>query len=309
MTEARQLPPDYPGRLRSWAAFARPKTWWIATTPVISALALAYSETHIFDPFTAFFTFTIAVLMQMISNMENDLGYTERKAETGNRKGLPRATARGWITLREARIGIGVAALLALLNTALLICLGGWILAAVGISSLVAAYCYMGGPRPIAYTPFGELLVLVFFGLTAVFGTYYLQTGSWSPSMVLLGFAQGAIAASVLAVNNYRDREHDRSVRRTTLPVLVSGEVFLHFFRTLVLLPHALVAAMVLLDPFEWPCLVVLGTLPLSLELPGRMARRQGLELNAVMFSCIGLEVKFSLLFSLGALLSGFLLR
>lgn len=80
-----------PGSVKAWMAFTRPKTWGVAVAPVIAALSLALFETGRFDGLTAFFTMTIALLMQIISNMKNDLGYTEKKAETGNRRGLPRA--------------------------------------------------------------------------------------------------------------------------------------------------------------------------------------------------------------------------
>ena len=172
---------ENPGLIRSWLAFTRPKTWLIAVSPVIASLALAWSETRAFEPLTALFTISIAILMQAISNMENDLGYAERNAERGNRRGLPRATTMGWISLPTARIAIRIGALLALINTAVLIWIGGWIFLLIGLASLVAAYSYMGGPKPIAYTPFGELVVLVFFGLTAVCGTYFLQTGNMPP--------------------------------------------------------------------------------------------------------------------------------
>ena len=165
-----------PGSLKAWMAFTRPKTWGVAVAPVIAALSLALFETGRFDALTAFFTMTIALLMQIISNMKNDLGYTEKKAETGNRRGLPRATTQGWISISAARRAILTLIVLALLNTAVLIWLGGWVFALIGISSVIAAYSYMGGPKPIAYTPFGEATVLVFFGLTAVCSSYYLQT-------------------------------------------------------------------------------------------------------------------------------------
>ena len=213
--------PENPGLIRSWLAFTRPKTWLIAVSPVIASLALAWSETKTFAPLTALFTISIAILMQAISNMENDLGYAERNAERGNRRGLPRATTMGWISLPTARIAIRIGALLALINTAVLIWIGGWVFLLIGLASLIAAYSYMGGPKPIAYTPFGELVVLVFFGLTAVCGTYFLQTGSISTNACLLGLALGSIASGVLAVNNFRDYEHDSSIGRNTLAVVI----------------------------------------------------------------------------------------
>ena len=68
--------PAYPGRLGAWLAFTRPKTWLLAVAPVLAALALAWAEAHAFSPVVALLTLTIAVLMQAISNMENDLGYS-----------------------------------------------------------------------------------------------------------------------------------------------------------------------------------------------------------------------------------------
>lgn len=147
------------------ACFTRPKTWLLAVAPVLAALALAWAEAHAFSPVVALLTLTIAVLMQAISNMENDLGYSKRKAETGNRRGLPRATTMGWISNHTAEWAIRMAAVLAMINTAALIYFGGWPFALVGAASLTAAYCYMGGPKPIAYTPFGEVLVLLFLAL------------------------------------------------------------------------------------------------------------------------------------------------
>ena len=92
-----------PGSLKAWAAFTRPKTWGVAVAPVIAALSLSVCETGRFSALIAFFTLTIELFMQIVSNMKNDLGYTERKAETGNRKGLPRATSMGWISVPAAR--------------------------------------------------------------------------------------------------------------------------------------------------------------------------------------------------------------
>ena len=255
-----------PGSLKAWMAFTRPKTWGVAVAPVIAALSLALFETGRFDALTAFFTMTIALLMQIISNMKNDLGYTEKKAETGNRRGLPRATTQGWISISAARRAILTLIVLALLNTAVLIWLGGWVFALIGISSVIAAYSYMGGPKPIAYTPFGEATVLVFFGLTAVCGSYYLQTFTVSANAVLLSISLGSIAAAVLAVNNWRDRVHDKSIGRQTLAVVLGDKTFTAVFRIMTALPLALGLVMAAAPRF-WPCLLVLLCLPLCLPL------------------------------------------
>ena len=148
--------PIKPGSLRAWIAFTRPKTWGVAIAPVLAALSLAIYETKQLHLEIAFFTLTIALLMQIVSNMKNDLGYTEKKAETGNRKGLPRATSQGWISVDLAKKAIQFTIGLALINTLLLVYFGGWFFLLIGVISVIAAFTYMGGPKPIAYTPLGN---------------------------------------------------------------------------------------------------------------------------------------------------------
>ncbi len=290
-------------RFQAWMAFIRPKTFGVAVAPVIAALALVALETHQVNRLIALFTMSIALVMQIITNMENDLGYTERKAEVGNRKGLPRATANGWISIPVARWAIRVMMGVGLLNTLLLVYWGGWGFLAIGVASIVAAYTYMGGPKPIAYTPWGEFTVMLFFGLTAVVGTYFLQTHTVSVASLLLGLALGAIAASVLAVNNFRDREHDLSVNRHTLAVVLSETTFHRVFAFNQLLPYFLVGVMVALDPHLRWGLLTWASLPLALKGIREIKTHKGLALNDVMFGCIKLELAFSALFAIGMLL------
>lgn len=294
----------YPGLLKSWLAFTRPKTWLIAISPVLATLALCYLEGHAIQWIVALLTLTISVLMQVISNMQNDLGYTEKKAERSNRKGLPRATSLGWISCKSAKIAIRLTIVLALLNSCALVYFGGYIFLVLGILSLLAAYFYMGGPKPIAYSPFGELTVLIFFGLTAVCGTYYLQTHEVNLSAILLSFALGAIASSVLLVNNYRDIIHDASIGRQTLAVVFGKDLCEKLFAFLLFCPYLLAIALTFRNISSyWPLLIVFASYPATRKLPEQLKTRKNEELNAVMFACVQYEMKFSFLFILGCLL------
>lgn len=292
-----------PGSLQAWLAFTRPKTWGIAVAPVLAALTLSVYETNELHWETAFFTLTIALLMQIVSNMKNDLGYTEKKAETGTRKGLPRATSFGWISVELAKKAISFTIVLSLVNTIILVYFGGWIFLIIGIISVIAAFTYMGGPKPIAYTPFGEITVMTFFGLTAVCGSYYLQTHTISFNAILLSISLGAIASSVLCVNNWRDREHDKSIGRQTLAVVLGDKSFLTIFRFLIYIPFILAVAMAILGNLIH-CLIVLLCFPLCLPLTNQLKTLEGEELNKTMFSCVKYELIYSILFSLGLVIS-----
>ena len=282
---------------------SRPPTWGVAIAPVITGLAIALSDTGICHPLTALLTALLAVLMQAITNMENDAGYTKRKAERSNRKGLPRATSLGLLTIRQVETAIVVLGVLALAVTIYFIVAVSWVFLPITLASIAAAYLYMGGPKPIAYTPFGEIVVLLFFGLTAIGGTYYLQVKTLSINIIIVGMALGLIAAAVLLVNNYRDRIHDESINRRTLVVVLGTKRSEWIYQFMLFAPYALIVAIVLMDPSRWPYLLVLASLPAALMLPTRLKTKEGYELNEVLFSTVKLELRFAITLTIGALL------
>ncbi len=282
---------------------SRPKTWGVAISPVLTGLAIALSDTGLFDPFIAFLTALLAIVMQVISNMENDAGYTKRKAERSNRKGLPRATSLGLLSIQQVERAIVFLAIIALAITAYFIFAVSWGFLIITLASIAAAYLYMGGPKPIAYTPFGEVVVLLFFGLIAVCGTYYLQVQTISFNVLIVGLALGLIASSVLLVNNYRDRLHDASINRQTLVVILGEKKSLVVYQCFLYIPYLLVLGLVFVQLDRWPYLISFASLPAVISLPRLLKNNEGYELNSVLFSTVKLELLFALTLTVGALL------
>ncbi len=293
---------QYPGAFKAWMTAARPKTWGVALAPVFIGLSCALMDTGRIDFLVAAATALLSVLMQAITNMENDAGYTKKKAETGNRTGLPRATSLGWLTVAQVERGIKLLAAIALLDTAYLISVGGWIMALITVSSIICAYCYMGGPKPLAYTPFSEFCVFLFFGLTAVCGTYYLQTGVLSGACIALASAMGMIATAVLVVNNYRDIEHDASIGRKTLAVVLGLKRTETLYATLLLAPFVLIAVTAA-NLAAWPLIIVAAAIPKAMQLIRILPTKRAYELNPVLFATVKLELMFSALLTAGSLL------
>jgi len=90
---------------------------------------------------------------------------------------------------------------------------------AVGVASILCGVAYTGGPWPLGYHGFGDVLVFVFFGLVAVSITYFVQAGRLTPYAVLAGVPIGLLAANILLVNNYRDADTDAAAHKRTLVV------------------------------------------------------------------------------------------
>ncbi len=117
-------------------------------------------------------------------------------------------------------VAIGILAFAFCLGLSL-IYFGGWWLLAVGVSSVLCAWFYTGGPYPLAYNGMGDVFVVLFFGLIAVGGTFHVQAGFVSQEVILLGLACGLVVNNILVVNNYRDIDEDLQANKRTLVVLL----------------------------------------------------------------------------------------
>jgi 1,4-dihydroxy-2-naphthoate octaprenyltransferase len=292
------------GSVRAWRVAARPRTLLVAVSPVLVGATLGFERTGAIDLLAALLVLGAAVLMQIATNLQNDVGYTVRGGErTGTRTGLPRATTLGWLSVGQVRSALVLVGTVAVGLGLLLAAHRGWPVLLIGAASLSAALAYMGGPKPIAYTPFGELTVFVFFGLIAVTGTEWVLTGSVGMLTPLASMAIGSLAAAALAVNNHRDREHDRLVGRRTFAVIVGEAGSRRLYFALLMAPFLLLLVMSVrarAPSLLLPILLVPGGIRLLRDFA---ACPPGFAFNAILFRTFRLELWFAVLLSAGALL------
>lgn len=295
-----------PGSLGAWLLALRPRSMTIAVSPVGVAVALIWARGSTIDPWLVALVLAAAVMMQAITNLQNDVGYTARGAERrGDRVGLPRATALGLLTHAQVRGAILLAIGLTLLIGLPFVHLRGLPALLVGAASIVAALAYMGGPRPIAYTPLGEATVFVFFGLVAMVGTDLALTGTVTdPALWLAGAAVGGIATAALLVNNARDWQHDGAVGRRTLVVVLGRRAADAIYAALLLGPLLLLVPLAWLMQSAWLLLPLLW-LPACVTLVRDFAAcPPGLAYNGLLFRTFVMELKFAALLAAGAVLS-----
>ena len=295
-----------PGSVAAWIMALRLRSLLIAISPVLVAAALVWQRTGRLDGGMVVLILAASIVIQVITNLQNDVGYTLRGGERSRtRTGLPRATALGLLTTRQVHFAIAVAIAAAVVLGLPLVIARGWPVLAMGVGSIVAALAYMGGPRPIAYTPFGELVVFVFFGLVAVAGADYTLTGGPVPPLTwLAASAMGALAAAALVVNNHRDVEHDAGVGRRTFPVVCGVGASHALYLASMLLPFALLPALAWLAGTPWLLLPLL-TLPVALRLlQDFKTSPPGLAFNVLLFRTFKLELSYAALLSAGAILA-----
>ena len=211
--------------LKSCLLAARPKTLPAAVVPVWTGCVLAWKLGGHLDVPLAVWTLLGALCIQIATNFFNDAIDSRKGADTERRIGPTRVTASGLMSPR-AVIGVALGFLAAAtLCGVFLFQARGWPILAIGIPSLFLAFGYTGGPFPLAYRGMGELFVIIFFGLVAVTGTVFIQTGGWPREAFLLGTQVGLLSAVLISINNFRDRAEDSGSGKRTLAVRFGPKV------------------------------------------------------------------------------------
>ncbi len=297
---------DHSGRLsavQTWILAARPKTLPAAASPTIVGTAVAI-HAGVFRLWPALAALLGALLIQIGTNLANDVFDYRRGADAVGRLGPLRVTQAGLLTPVQVMVGMSVTFGLATLVGVYLTWVGGWPIVLIGVLSLVSGLAYTGGPFPLGYNGLGDVFVFIFFGLAAVCGTYYVQAGTVSSIAFWSAVPMGALTTAILVVNNLRDIETDRAVGKRTLAVRLGARGARVEYVLLLTVAY-------LLPLLTWlagvtPVWILLTWLSLSLVRPllRLIFRRQGRILNQALAWTARLELVYSLLFSLGLIVA-----
>jgi len=285
-----------------WLLASRPKTLPAAIAPVLLGIALAIHEGQL-NRSVAVVTLLAALLIQIGTNLANDLFDFLKGTDTEERVGPTRATQAGLITPSEMKRGTAVTFGLAILLGFYLAWTGGWPIVWIGLASIAAGLAYTGGPYPLGYHGWGDAFVMLFFGLIAVPGTYYLQTGRVTGDSLLLGVAMGAMSTAILVVNNLRDIETDAKTGKRTLAVRL-GKTFSRLEYTTLLFAAYLIPTLLAVRWGNHLALyLVYFSTPTAVKMTISMWSLEGAELFPILGGTARLLMFYSCLLALGMIL------
>ncbi|MBN8458773.1 MAG: 1,4-dihydroxy-2-naphthoate octaprenyltransferase [Verrucomicrobia bacterium] len=223
--------------LKAMVLAARPKTLPAAVVPVWAGGVLAWRMSGVLDAGLLAATLAGAIAIQIATNFFNDAIDAKKGADTRRRLGPVRVTASGLMSPAAVYGAAAFCLAVAVGCGVVLYQARGWPIVAIGVPSLFLAYGYTGGPVPLAYRGLGELFVVMFFGLVAVAGTVFIQTGTWPAAALLLGWQVGLLSAVLISINNLRDREEDAGTGKRTLAVRLGRKAALGIIGLEIALP------------------------------------------------------------------------
>jgi 1,4-dihydroxy-2-naphthoate polyprenyltransferase len=284
----------------AWWLALRPWSFTISLAPILAGSSLAVLEGHTLQPRLVGAALLASVLIHGGTNLQNDVGDYRRGADGAGRIGPPRTTTQGWLPAGRVQLAAVLCFLFAFLPGAYLVAHGGWPIVAVGLAAIAGGAVYTAGPRPVAYSGWGEAFVILFFGLVAVGGMYYLHSGTISAAALLAGAALGLLAAAVLVVNNLRDIDSDRRIGKNTLAVRCGVRFTVVEYGILLLTPFALALVLARYEG-RIGLLAPVLLLPWAMRLYFRVRRMpSGAWLNGALASTAKLGLVFAILLSAG---------
>ncbi len=301
MEEALRDPRGGASGLGVWLRGARPRTLVASICPVLVGTAVAASDGRLV-PWRALAALVVSVAIQVGVNYANDYSDGVRGTDTPARVGPVRLVASGLASPSRVKLAAALAfAVAGLAGLALALAVDPRLLL-VGVICVAAAVLYTGGPRPYGYAGFGELAVLVFFGLVATTGTAYVQTERLEGLALAASVPVGLGAVAILLANNIRDLDGDRAAGKRTLVVRLGRPRSRSLYLVTVVTMFVVVALIGIARP---TALAALAAVPLAVA-PVRLVRHRqdGPGLVAALAGTARLQLAVCALLAIGLWLS-----
>lgn len=160
-----------------------------------------------------------ACSLQILSNLSNEMGDHLSGVDGEGREGPNYSMTDGGLSVRQMWRAInGTVVACCVIGLAMVVVSGSpWWVLLFGAVAIWAATHYTLGKKPYGYIGLGDLFVFIFFGLVSVLGGYFVIAHAidFKPWLILPSIGMGLLSVAVLNVNNIRDMESDKGIRKT----------------------------------------------------------------------------------------------
>lgn len=286
-----------------WWLAIRPKTLPAALSSVIVACALTWYG-GVFRLGPALAAMAVALLLQIGSNLANDVFDYERGVDTEERKGPVRVTQAGLLTPGQVRLGMKLVFFAAFILWLYLAWASSWHMILVGLLAILAAIAYTGGPFPFGAYGLGDPFAFLFFGPVAVMGTYFVQALHISAAAWWMSVAMGLIITAILVVNNLRDIPTDSAAGRKTLAVRFGPTWARREYFCCLIIAYALVPVLIWAHVLPLAALLSWGSLAVAWPTWRLVEEQEGEILNIALAGTGKIALSYSLLFAVGMVLA-----
>ncbi len=289
-----------------WWHLTRPHTLTASFVPVFLGTTIALTIAGETINFLLFFAMLLAsMLIQAATNMFNEYYDYKLGLDNENSVGIGGTIVRHGVAPRTimaiALSFYGIALLLGIYICAM----SSWWLAAVGLVCMLIGYLYTGGPYPIAYSPFGELVSGIVMGMGIVLIAFFIQTNTVTLEAVLLSVPSMILVGAIMLSNNIRDIVGDTEGGRKTMAILVGRRNAVYILSLFFIVSYLWVVGLVIIEDITyWALIVLLSILKPIKAIEIFRAKKEPLEVMPAMKFTAQTNTIFGFLLAIGLLIN-----
>lgn len=289
-----------------WWHLTRPHTLTASFVPVFLGTTIALTIEGQTINFPLFFAMLIAsMLIQAATNMFNE--YYDYKLGLDNEQsvGIGGTIVRHGVapsTIMAIALSFyGIALLLGIYICAM----SSWWIAVVGLICMLIGYLYTGGPYPIAYSPFGELVSGTVMGMGIVLIAFFIQTKTITLEAVLLAVPSMILVGAIMLSNNIRDIVGDKEGGRKTLAILVGRHNAIYILSLFFIISYLWIAGLVIIENLTYWALLVILSVPKTVKAIDIFRhKKEPLEVMPAMKFTAQTNTQFGFLLAVGLLIN-----
>ncbi|MCP4706513.1 MAG: 1,4-dihydroxy-2-naphthoate octaprenyltransferase [candidate division Zixibacteria bacterium] len=301
--------------IQKWITAVRAPFFTGIAIPIIFGGALAYYETGIFNWSLFIITLVGGIFAHAGANLAND--YYDHKTTDDDINTNITPFSGGSRMIQNKLLSPGAMLSGAFVCWALALIAGiylflvtpGYMVLILAVGGFIGGYFYTASKFAFSYNRFGELAILVSFGILPVMGTYFVQTGQLSISSLITSIPIGFLITAILYINQYPDYDADKAAGKNHLVVVFGKKRAMTGYYFLIFGSYLVVILAVLFSYLTPYALFALATLPIAIRTARIFAREyeKVKELVPAMAGTIQIHLLTGLLMSIGCITGGIL--
>lgn len=292
-----------------WWHLTRPHTLTASFVPVLLGTAIALAVNYETINFGLFFAMLLAsMLIQAATNMFNEYYDYKLGLDNEHSVGIGGTIVRHGVAPKTIMIIALSFYFLSMLLGVYICAMTSWWLVAVGLICMLIGFLYTGGPYPIAYSPFGELVSGAVMGMGIVLIAFFIQTRDVTLEAVLISVPSMILVGAIMLSNNIRDIVGDTEGGRKTMAILVGRRNAVTILAAFFIVSYVWIIGLVVIgDLTPWALLVFLSAKKPIEAVKLFRAKEKPLEVMPAMKYTAQTNTIFGFLLAIGLLVSYFL--
>lgn len=225
-----------------WLKELRAPFFTASALPVIVGTAVAFANTGQFNLIFFILAVFAIVALHAGANIANDyFDHISKNDWLNNNKtpfsGGSRLIQQNLLTPGQVIVGAWIALFIgASIGLVIVILTKSFFVLLLGIIGLLGGYFYTATPFKLGYRTAGEITIGLLFGILPVYGSFYIQTLSFSTLPIPPAAIVAVLIFLVIFANEFPDFSADHAVNKKTIVVIVGIKNAATLYKAIIIL-------------------------------------------------------------------------